>query len=1349
MRLSVLFALAGIFGILSLAAPKMLQAQTATGPEQDCFAALTVTRPVIIHQLSYSGAGTNLTDISANIGCISTSELNSVWYRVVAGANGTLAFTITPLNDADDYNFVAFRAQSGTTGFQSCQGTTSSADRIVACNFSPGSGLTGANTTQRMSFPNNFANSISVSANDVILICVSNRTGLSGFTFDFSASSPNVIPTTTSAPAPTLGVKAVQTQMATGCSSPSQLAVTFSQPVIRGSVQPSSFVIQNADGSRTFTVTAVACTGCPSENTGTPTFTLNISPAITEPGVYRLSTSNTASAVIARDLSGAPVVTSPIQFVVNIGTRIPTLQVDNRTPLSTPQTAGFCLAQSVRLTAEDAGTGGTYQWLREEGGMLREIAQQTNRTLNIFGRYSGDDTPSGDSVIVQVGQTTRFVVRITDGNGCQRLSSTADVNVSGGAQATITAGTEVFPSSRVARDIFACRNLGVTLEAQSGFRSYLWYANGRPVDTARSRFFFVRENGSYTVETVDATGCRNRPATVNLLPFDSPTPTVSGPDVNCPDPTTGRITNRITLTGSTDAAYTSYEWLDSLGRVISTGTSSNTISVLTGKFTYRVRTANGCVVTVDKTVRAGEFQAAPPIIPNETLGAIPLCPGGSVLLQATKEFVSYIWSRNGVVIDGATRRTYTATQAGLYTVQGVGADGCITAPSNPPARIEGTNIALPRILPAGGVLQFCKGSSIPLSVDGGDNFEWTYRASAGAPLEFLPTTRQITADKEGIYSVRVTFNSPGLAGCSVSSTATLVAVNNPDPIFENPASDSTFCQGSSLTLRIQQTFDSYQWSRNGTAIPGATMRTLTVTASGDYTVRVTAFGGCIGTSATRRVTELPTPNVPMISSNNDFLVCPNGSTDIFVSNVQAGVTYQWFREGQAITGATGPRLTVTQRGNYLVEARNPNGCASRPPSPSLVDTTALPTPPILPRTLVICPNASTNADAGAGFSGYQWLKDGVVLMGETSRTYAIRSGGRYSVRVTNTRGCINTSADIVVTQTAVTVTIATIDGGVRFQASSTPAPQRFQWLRNGVNIPGAIESIFAPQLEGSYNVRVTDINGCTDSARSPREFRLPIFRPPVVTCGTVAGVAVPCPTPQDSSRGGGGINTPNAVAAPGDTIAFRFTLASYGTLSPGARIAGDLCFNATLLEPFPPLGAGTISSGIRCIPVTFTLPANISDSLLSAVFRAALGNDSITAVRLQNVRLLPEGGAPLPNSVGSFRLTNISYAGGARLIGPPPTMRLLPTAQNPTSDVAVVGYTLSNVGAADAATPVLPVAITMTDVFGRTVKTSDVQYLIGASGELRMNVSDLAPGVYFMVVRSKQAVSVQRIHVVR
>jgi hypothetical protein len=201
-------------------------------------------------------------------------------------------------------------------------------------------------------------------------------------------------------------------------------------------------------------------------------------------------------------------------------------------------------------------------------------------------------------------------------------------------------------------------------------------------------------------------------------------------------------------------------------------------------------------------------------------------------------------------------------------------------------------------------------------------------------------------------------------------------------------------------------------------------------------------------------------------------------------------------------------------------------------------------------------------------------------------------------------------------------------------------------------------------------------------------------------------------------------------------------------LQPGARITANLCFNATLLEPLPPLVAGTIANGIRCIPLSFTLPANINDALAITSFRAALGNDSTTVLRLQDIQLQP-GGALLPTTSGTFRLTNISYAGGARLIGPAPRMRLAPGAQNPTSDVAVVKYTLENTIAGDNTVPVLPVAITMSDVFGRIVKTSAVQQLLGNVGEVRMDVADLTPGVYFITIRTNNTVSVQRIQVMR
>jgi hypothetical protein len=293
-----------------------------------------------------------------------------------------------------------------------------------------------------------------------------------------------------------------------------------------------------------------------------------------------------------------------------------------------------------------------------------------------------------------------------------------------------------------------------------------------------------------------------------------------------------------------------------------------------------------------------------------------------------------------------------------------------------------------------------------------------------------------------------------------------------------------------------------------------------------------------------------------------------------------------------------------------------------------------------------------------------------------------------------------------------------------------------------MNIPGAIDSVFAPQAEGTYNVRVTDINGCADTSRTPFNFVLPRLTITPIPPGTAPPSGIPPSSANVAVRGD------TLIAAPGDTVVFGLRLATIGSLRPGARMSGSLCFNATLLEPLPPLMAGTISAGVRCIPISFTIPQDLSQAALFLPFRAALGNDSLTVLLLRDVRLVPDG-APVNSVFGNFRLSNISYAGGARLIGPPPRMRLAPTAQNPTSDVAVVKYTLENASATDAATPVLPVQITMSDVFGRTVKTSDIQVLVGETGEVRMNVQDLVPGVYFMIVRSKDGAAVQRIHIVR
>jgi hypothetical protein len=294
----------------------------------------------------------------------------------------------------------------------------------------------------------------------------------------------------------------------------------------------------------------------------------------------------------------------------------------------------------------------------------------------------------------------------------------------------------------------------------------------------------------------------------------------------------------------------------------------------------------------------------------------------------------------------------------------------------------------------------------------------------------------------------------------------------------------------------------------------------------------------------------------------------------------------------------------------------------------------------------------------------------------------------------------------------------------------------YQWLLGGVNIQGATDSLFAPQVNGSYSVRITDINGCIQTSSAQRFFMDTVSIPPCKIGD------IDCPPPPD---GGGEVRGDTTLAAPGDTVNFTIRLKSLGTLRPGAKIDITVCFNATLLEPLAPLPAGTISGGVRCIPLSVTIPSDTTKPLFNLSFRAALGNDSVTALVL-NARLSP-GGAKFPTTTSYFRLTTISYAGGARLIGPPPRMRLTPSRPNPVSDDATISYVIENATNERSAENV---SVSVSDVFGRVVKTLPVTQLIGKTGDIPLNTADLSPGVYFVTVRSERgAVQVQKIHVVR
>jgi hypothetical protein len=141
------------------------------------------------------------------------------------------------------------------------------------------------------------------------------------------------------------------------------------------------------------------------------------------------------------------------------------------------------------------------------------------------------------------------------------------------------------------------------------------------------------------------------------------------------------------------------------------------------------------------------------------------------------------------------------------------------------------------------------------------------------------------------------------------------------------------------------------------------------------------------------------------------------------------VTLQWYKDGVAIPGQTLASFSVTNAqpsdaGNYTVIATNALGSVTS--QSALVSVGALPTitrPPITQGMLggeAFSLNVSATGQAPLA---YQWLKDGVPIVGATKATLDIPSAdaadaGAYSVSVSNALGVVTTSPVLVSVNTA-------------------------------------------------------------------------------------------------------------------------------------------------------------------------------------------------------------------------------------------------------------------------------------------------------------------------------------------
>ncbi|MBN4051560.1 hypothetical protein JYU16_01975, partial [bacterium AH-315-M05] len=292
-----------------------------------------------------------------------------------------------------------------------------------------------------------------------------------------------------------------------------------------------------------------------------------------------------------------------------------------------------------------------------------------------------------------------------------------------------------------------------------------------------------------------------------------------------------------------------------------------------------------------------------------------------------------------------------------------------------------------------------------------------------------------------------------------------------------------------LSLSISKTDISCFGVCDGAAIPAVTGGTLPYTylwlpggnglnlCAGIYTLTVTDANGC-DTTVSVTITEPPPLVVSITSSVNiDCFGNCNGFAQADATGGTPPYTYMW----NTLPVTIGDTLSgLCPAGTYCVTVTDANGCSDS----ACVTITE---PPVLIATLISSTNVSCNGlcDGSATFSAsggtppYAYVWNTVPVISDSIVTGLCP--GTYCGTVMDANGCTD-SVCITITQppilTASGFSLPATCGNANGVAGVNPfggiLPYTYLW-----NPTAQTDSIADSLLAGSYNVTITDSNGCT------------------------------------------------------------------------------------------------------------------------------------------------------------------------------------------------------------------------------------------------------------------------------
>ncbi len=445
--------------------------------------------------------------------------------------------------------------------------------------------------------------------------------------------------------------------------------------------------------------------------------------------------------------------------------------------------------------------------------------------------------------------------------------------------------------------------------------------------------------------------------------------------------------------------------------------------------------------------------------------------------------MDYQWSFDNVLIAGANGPVLTiagvnASNAGTYEV-------AVTSPAGTAQSTPAQLSILSLIVPPTIVAQPYKSSvtvgspasfTVGASGTGQLGYQWLLN---GAPVSGATTATisipSAQLSDAGTYSAIVS----GQTGSSQSAGAVLtVSPEATAPIFQYQPAATSVTVGGTATLGVGVVGTppiTYQWSKGGAAIAGATSSSLSFmnTAASDagvYTVAITDPVGTVTSSpATLTVNPAGGPPVPVsIELQPTPVSTPVGGVAAFTVGVTGdpSITYQWRKNQAPISGAVGPSFTISDvqpsdAGTYDVEVANGFSATISFPTPLTVT-------PVAARSWLT--NVSARGFSGAGA---ETLIIGLEVGGTGAESTLVRAVGPSLAQFGVTGLLADPQLDLFSSSDA---SVASHDnwGGAPSLAAAFAQVGAFPLA------PGSLDAaVLASLSPGSYTAQVTGADGGT------------------------------------------------------------------------------------------------------------------------------------------------------------------------------------------------------------------------------------------------------------------------------